>query len=397
MIQQGLLPANFPYLFIDKDSDWKKCSTPIKYQQTTSDDIAFIGYSSGTTGTPKGVAVTHKSAIYSFCHFWKEIWNLPERNQYGYATYLSWDAMGPLLFGATGNIIPDYSDSPRALLNYMHRKGINHSFFTPSLLKSIIQEIPSNEIKKKLARLKILWLGGEILTRDLLKKIYDLLPNITIVNNYGPSECFVVSQGILKKEDANLKQLFSPTGRILPDMQVLLLNKKYKEVNAGETGELFVAGPCLADGYLNNSKMTKEKFLNLNGQIYFKTGDFANYMYDGRLVIEGRSNFIFYRGSSKINLTQVQQIINKFHSFKDCVLLNISEDKNRLVCFFVKENNMKKKADQNYKKILKNKLPKHLIPDQFIELNKIPINKNSQKADYIQLKKIINNCIVNNK
>jgi len=383
-------------ILVDEKIDWDSYERKLDNDfLISSNDVAFVGYSSGTTGVPKGVKVSHKAAIYALSKFWQEVWHLPDIKKFGYSTYLSWDAMSPLMFGATAYIIPDdINHDSLALVNYIMNHKINHTFFTPSLFKNIIQEVPENVLKKSFLNLNVIWVGGEIMTRGLLEEIFNILPEIHLFNNYGPSECFVVAQGPLTKDDIKIDSTICPVGKILPEMNILLLNNKIQETAApGASGELYVAGPCLADGYFNNPKLTKDKFICLHGKTYFKTNDLGHIMPDGRLMVEGRIDFIANINGNSINLLELQNNIKKLLPVADCAVV-YTEDKDKsqhLFCFLVKRPEMPYEIDPaRIKSVLAKFLPEYMIPEKYFELNKIPVDLASQKLSYKQLNRLIN-------
>lgn len=390
------LPASkINKILVDKKADWNSYGCKLNNKNLiSSDDIAFVGYSSGTTGIPKGIKVSHKAAIYALSKFWQEVWHFPNINRFGYTTYLSWDAMSPLMFGAAAHIIPDdINYNSLSLVNYIMNHKINHTFLTPSLFKNIIQEVPEKILKKALLGLDVIWVGGEVMTRGLLEKIFDILPKIHLFNNYGPSECFVVAQGPLTKDDIKTDSTTCPVGKILPEMDVLFLNNKMQQIAPGASGELYVAGPCLADGYLNNPKLTKDKFIRLYGKTYFKTNDLGHIMPDGRLIIEGRIDFIANINGNSINLLELQDNIKSLLPVADCaVIYTEDKDKNQhLFCFLVKRPEMSYGIDPiRIKNILAKVLPEYMIPEKYFELKKIPVDLASQKFSYKQLNKLIN-------
>lgn len=377
-------------ILIDQNIDWRSgdCKLDNNFSMAAN-DTAFIGYSSGTTGMPKGVKVSHKALAYSVSKFWQEVWHIPDIKEFGYATYLSWDAMSPLVFGATGHIIPDNKDNnPLALVEYIRINKINHIFFTPSLLRKLFQEVSEEDLKKSLVDLKVIWLGGEVTTGELVEQSYRILPNVRLINNYGPSECFVVAQGQLNKSDANFS--LCPVGKILPEMEILILDDKMQEITPGLPGELYVAGPCLVEGYLNNIKLTRERFIDIRGKIYYKTGDLANMLADDRLVIQGRADFIVNINNKKVNLIEIQYSIKKLLPIKDCVVVCEKDSAKNpyLVCYFIKASDTKWEADPvNIESVLISVLPKRLIPKKYIELKEIPLSNISQKVNYNQLHK----------
>lgn len=380
-------------LFIEKSGMWDVTHSKDDHLSSmSSSQSAFIGYSSGTTGAPKGIKVSHKAALYAISKFWEEVSSLRNISNFAYATYLSWDAMGPLIFNSTGHIIPNgENEDPAKLVQYMEKYKINQVFFTPSLLKNLLQEIPQRTIRKSLASLTVMWLGGEVVTQDLVKKTLFYLPNVRLINNYGPSECFVVAQGRITKKDASIYSLPCPVGKVLPEMDILIVDKYMEKVDPGKIGELLVSGPCLADGYLNSPELTHQKFISLNSKTYYKTGDLAYIQDDGRLVIQGRANAIVSIDNENVDLVKVQSAIKKFFPLEDCIVIFVDGKltKPELVCFYVEDRKLSSNINQNdIKKTLNSTLPRYMIPKKFIKLSKIPISDISQKVDYQKLYKI---------
>lgn len=379
--------SNSRLIVLDEDTDWNPDNFKLMAVPMSSGETAFIGYSSGTTGIPKGVKVTHLAAVYSMSKFWEEVWHYKNIMDFGYATYLSWDAMSPLLFGATAHIIPEVvSNNLVDLTKYIKQRKINHIFFTPSLLKAIFQEVAIDTVKSDLVGLMVIWIGGEVTTGDLVEEVYDILPTVHLINNYGPSECFVVTQGELTINDAGWA--LCPAGNVLPEMEVLILDQDGRPTPSGLPGELYVSGPCLVEGYLNNPQLTEEKFLEIGGKKYYKTGDLASFIPDGRIIIHGRADFLIKINGRPVNLLEVQHSIISVLPFADCVVVGEEDQKDNkyLVCYYIKTPNSEQQIDvEQAKKMLRPVLEADLIPRKFLELKKMPISNTSKKLNYKKL------------
>jgi len=365
-------------IYVEDNDTWNPDNQPLsKIDSLTQDDAAFIGYTSGTTGIPKGVVVSHLSAVYSMSKFWEEVNEFGDIDIYGYATYLSWDALSPLLFGGTSYIIPDLicQSSPQ-LVNYIFENKINHTFFTPSLIVNILETVDEKEIKEKLSGVRVIWVGGEVVTGDLLKKIKSLLPNTHILNNYGPSECFVVTQGELTANDVTYQ--LCPAGAVLPEMDVKVLDSKMQTVQKYEKGELYVKGPCLATGYVNNTQLTNSKFIDIKGEIYFRTGDIASYTDDGRLIIHGRADYFKNVKGVEVNVLELQQKICQLLSLDYCIFDVDSRNGEEITVLFYPESKM---DAEEMKFILQQALPNGLVPTQYRHITSIPMSPTSQKLD----------------
>ena len=258
-------------LYIDAD-DWQAADNTSREVEASNHSAAIIGYSSGTTGKPKGICVSHRATLYAYSKFWEEVWHLHDKGRFAYTTFITWDALSPLVTGNTGYIVKDeISFDPQRLLDFYAEHKINHTMLTPSLLSCILQTVDVNTLRQKLQWLKVVWVGGEVMTQQLVDQILEAVPHLYLINNYGPAECFVITQGQLQANDPITPSICS-VGRVLARMEVMLCDEAMNPVARGEVGELYATGPCLADGYLNNPTLTKQKFISINEKNFIKLG-----------------------------------------------------------------------------------------------------------------------------
>ena len=200
-VSEQLPISNVPFLEMDQDAVWKTYRSVHDEKVTvTAKNIAILGYSSGTTGKPKGIPVSHRATLYAHAKFWEEVWNLGDIERFAFTTFMAWDAVSPLQMGATGFIVPDnLSGDPKYLAQFIEEHKINHTVLTPSLLSSLLNRLSPDILKKQLKSLNILWVGGEVSTPELVNRTLEILPQLNLINNYGPVECFVIAQGRLRK------------------------------------------------------------------------------------------------------------------------------------------------------------------------------------------------------
>lgn len=275
-----------------EDVRWRFC--PVQKedlaQETDPEEIAIVGYTSGTTGEPKGVAVSHRACLYAYQKFWDEIPEGIEADRFGYVTYFAWDALSPLTSGKTGVFVDGTSeDDATVLVKSLGQQKINQIFLTPTLLRALVAQVNSAEGEDQLRHLKVIWVGGEVLSTTLLRAAMDSFPNAIFINNYGPTECFVVSQGpLLRRQNSHI----AAAGRVLPELRILLLDDEGNNVTSGGAGYLCVSGPALASGYVGRPDLNAMRFKKFEGEIYFLTGDFCSISADGELHVIGRSDFL---------------------------------------------------------------------------------------------------------
>lgn len=375
-------------LYIDADN-WQAADHIIRKTEAGNRSVAIIGYSSGTTGSPKGVPVSHRATIYAYYKFWQEVWHIDEKDRFGYTTFITWDALSPLIMGQTGIIVPDeISFDPRRLLEFISHHKINHTFLTPSLLSSIIQNIDVETLREKLRCLHIVWVGGEVTTQSLVDETLRLMPHLYLINNYGPTECFVITQGRLLANDSATPTICS-VGKVLDGMEVMIVDESRQPVDKGEIGELYATGPCLAEGYLNKPELTKQKFVSINNQIFYKTGDSARYLQDGRLIILGRRDATVKIRSYNVNLLAIEELLRQHWQVSESIVVAYGaegEDK-YLVAYLIRHDSATWEIDpQNLTcsemvSYLRNYLPFYMVPHLYIELKALPIHPISGKLD----------------
>src|SRR5579863_10407802 len=212
----------------------------------TGESLAYIIYTSGSTGLPKGTAVPHRSFRGFMCGV--DYVNFDEKQVLFQHSALSWDAMALELWPALvhgGRCVLHSGETATAddIRHAIQHQGVTTLWLTSALFNSIIVSDPH-----VLTGLKQLMVGGEALSVAHIRDALDLLPEIRIVNGYGPSECTVFTTCYrITPQPQRLSSI--PIGRPIGDRQVFLLDENLALVPAGVAGEIFVGGPAVARGY----------------------------------------------------------------------------------------------------------------------------------------------------
>lgn len=369
------LKIDYNKLYLTNLEDYKENFT---FPKVDPDDNAYIIYTSGSTGKPKGTVQSHNNIInfvYSLNYYFDNA--ILHNDKFLSVTNICFDVsmaeiFTALAFGTNLHLYKDLNTSSISkLAEYIYANNITFSYFPPSMLHSIYEELDKYP---KLALNKIL-VGVEPIKACTLANFYKLNPDIKIVNGYGPSETTICCT--MYKFKNNLpSDTIVPIGTPVGNSKILILDKLKKSVPIGNIGEIYVQGECVGNGYLNNPEKTKLSF-DLQNKLY-KTGDFAKLLPDGTIVFVGRNdNQVKYRGY-RIDLGEIENTIKNIHGIKNCTIIFNNENNNTptLIAFVIMDPS---KIDQEtFRNRLVKKLPHYMVPNQFEFLTEFPLNTNGK-------------------
>lgn len=294
----GHLREHIPKIVYDGEDFTKDLptngETPEVSPLPTDDDLdrlAFVSYSSGTTGLPKGIANPHRAAVMSY-NLRFGVNDLKPGDRVACNVFFVWEILRPLLKGATVIAVPDEASyDPVALVDLLATKKVTETLMTPTLLSTVL--LRHRDIGDRLPLLRALWFNGEVVRTDLCRRAMVALPQTRLLNCYSASETHEIACGdigeILKEYDAPVCPVGPP---ILPEYTYILAESG-ERLGAGVAGELFVGGPMLARGYLNLPETTAKAFIEdpfakRPGALMYRTGDLARLLPSGHLEITGR-------------------------------------------------------------------------------------------------------------
>lgn len=357
------------------------------------DRLAFVSYSSGTTGKPKGIANPHRAPVLSYdLRF--GVQDLQPGDRVACNVFFIWEILRPLLRGATVVAVPDEASyDPAALVDLLASKKITETLMTPTLLATVLARYP--HVATRLPELRTLWLNGEVVTTDLASRSIKALPNTRLLNCYSACETHEIACGDIR-EMIDMDSHYCPVGPPIQPRFTYILNDNDEEVATGESGELVVGGDLLARGYVNLPETTAKafvpnKFDSTPGARMYRTGDLARKLPSGLLEITGRVGaMIKLRGYSVVP-AKVESDICQYLAVSSCAVTAHGEGLDKqLVAYIVPD------ADSRYRptveineagyspaarRVLEPYLAHYMIPALWVSLAALPTHEVSGKVD----------------
>lgn len=340
----------------------------------SADNLAYIMYTSGSTGNPKGVMVKHRNIIRLVKN--NNFITFDKKERILQTGSIVFDACTFEIFGTLLNGFELYIIKKEALLDsqllqdYVINNKITILWLTAPLFNQLCEENPH-----MFRSVKTLLTGGDVLSPKHINMVKVANPNLTVINGYGPTEnttfscCFTID----KKYTNSI-----PIGKPISNSTAYVVSTTGNLNPIGVPGELWVGGDGVAKGYLNNDNLTNEKFIEnpFGTGLVYKTGDLVKWLPNGCIDFIGRiDNQVKIRGF-RVEIGEVNARIATFPSMKECftIVNEIKGEKN--ICSYIVAD---KQIDiHELKQYLKRNLPIYMIPTYFMQLEKLPINTNGK-------------------
>ena len=362
------------------------------------ENLAFIPYSSGTTGKPKGIANPHKAPVLSY--LWRfGVSDYGPGDRVGCSVFFVWEVLRPLLRGGASYVIgDDVIYDPPALVRYLEEHGITEIQMTSSLAEAVL-DASGPDLADRLPDLRTIWVCGEVVTKTLARRLLERLPHARSFNLYSIAETHEVAVTGLAEAVEHADSTYCPVGRPARPERLYILDDKLRRVAEGEPGEVCVGGEMLARGYVDLPEKTAERFVpdpfaGEEGARMYRTGDRGRILPDGHLEILGRADFRVRIRGYNVELGAVEAAIEENIAVRACVVVSEGaegEDK-RLVAYVVPETredhrfagwslDPKTGRSKEIRGVLREALPHYAVPAVYVALDALPIQATSGKVD----------------
>lgn len=352
-------------------------------------DPAYIVFTSGSTGEPKGVCASHR-ALSDYAQALCSTLGFDEHTVFGNQAPLYYDAplkeiLPTVCLGASLIFIPrELFSFPASLCKFIAERGINTLCWAASAL-SLVSSLGALDVVD-MSHLRLVCFGSEVFPYKDYEKWRAACPGARLINLYGPTEatgmsCYYISERKLETSEP------IPIGRPFPNTEILLINERGEACGSGEIGEIYIRGSCLAHGYFADSRATAEVFVQnpLNSaypETVYRTGDLAKYNSHGELVYLGRRDRQIKIMGRRIEPAEIERAACD-HAGVTMAALCVEASGLATELFFTGE------ADEgDLYSFLAGRLPRFMLPRRCRRLSRLPQKENG-KLDRASLELIM--------
>ncbi|MEQ1802722.1 MAG: amino acid adenylation domain-containing protein, partial [Gammaproteobacteria bacterium] len=358
-------------------------SLPAALPDVAADAPAMMLYTSGSTGEPKGVQSTHRSAV-NRCHWMWRAFGFGPGETFALRTSLNfidawWEIFGALGHGAPLQVVPDdVAADPLRLPDFLAATGVTQLVLVPSLLRAILEQLAATGTS--LPALRWCITSGEPLPPELVAGCRRLLPGMTVLNTYGTSEIWDATAFDTRQLAANATRV--PIGRPVANTRVYVVDRAGGILPPGIPGELLVAGPGVGPGYWQRPGLTTEKFTrlavpSLPEERVYRTGDRARFLADGTVECLGRLDAQFKLRGQRIEPAEIEQALCAHPAVAAALVGLTGEGASALTAGIVRTADWALPPGASLARLLRDhleaRLPAWMVPTKWCELPALPL------------------------
>lgn len=366
---------------VDEVSHDKQSSTE-KLPDIKAEQLAYVMYTSGSTGQPKGVMIEHRNVLAMLNGF--EI-VAPHRDPLVGLGLVSigfdvsvWEIFSILCFGGTLHLV-DHPEMVSDLARYLCDRHITSAYLPPLLLSDFVRELKELDCKPDLDRLLV---GVEPITQNTLQQFLQVIPDLRVINAYGPTETAICAT-FYPFKGAKEPERRTPIGKAIQDYVIHLVDDQFKEVSQGDEGEMLIGGAGLGRGYFGDPQLTASKFIpdpfSEGKQRCFRTGDFARRLPDGDIEFIGRKDQQIKVSGYRVELGEIEVGLRHYPLIKQAVVvLKRNAQRGRRILAYYTTSDGQSLDEADLREFLRSRLPAYMQPNALIHMKSFPLTANGK-------------------
>ncbi|MFF4083541.1 amino acid adenylation domain-containing protein [Streptomyces sp. NPDC001777] len=339
------------------------------------DQLAYLMFTSGSTGEPKGVAVTHRNVVNLVSD---ESWGESAAQRFLFHAPHAWDAATmewwvPLLRGGSVVVAPPGRLDLARLRELIVRERITGLWLSAGLFRLLAQEDPAC-----LAGVHEVRAGGDVVSATAVRRVLEACPRTLVINGYGPTETTVLTAGHPMRSGDPVPDSV-PIGRPWGGSRLYVLDGRLRPAPAGVTGELYVSGAGVARGYHDDAVLSSVRFVadpyGPAGARMYRTGDLVSWRADGTLEFVGRGDSQVKLRGFRVEPAEVETALSALPGI-GTALVTLREDRpgdRRLVAYVTARPGAGTPAPAQLSAALARTLPAHMVPSAFVTLDTVPL------------------------
>ncbi len=376
------------------DAAWPEvmadCAPAPLLPNRTAEDLAYVLFTSGSTGQPKGVMLSHANAFtfLDWCHETLGPWRTDDR----FASHAPFhfdlsvfDLFASCRNAATLVLIGEVlGRDPIGLADFLGRKRISVWYSSPSILSMLTQH---NRLERRdIDPPRLVLFAGEVFPIAALRRLRSIWPRAAMWNLYGPTETNVCTAYPIPAAIPQDQTEAFPIGRVCKPLRARVVDEAGRDVATGHLGELIVAGPGVMRGYFGQHELTRDAFFVDNGGTrWYRTGDVVHDAGDGCFHFHGRRDRMVKKRGYRIELGEIESALYRHDGVDRAGVVAQSGEEGVSITAFVALKPSQRKSIIAMKRHCTQYLPNYMIPDQITFLDQLPATS-TDKVDYQSLK-----------
>ncbi|MDQ3286825.1 MAG: amino acid adenylation domain-containing protein, partial [Pseudomonadota bacterium] len=343
------------------------------------DQLAYVMFTSGSTGLPKGILTTHRAVVRLVIG--AGYVQLDASRRILQAAPLSFDAStfeiwGALLHGGACVLHPDHVPNGTELGGLIRRHRVDTAWLTSALFNQLV-----DDDLQCLEGLRQLLVGGDVVSAEHVRRVYEAMPEVRMINGYGPTEsttfaaCFAIPRSLVASGSTSI-----PIGHPIANTRLYVLDGECQPVPVGVSGELYIGGIGLARGYLGRADLTAERFVpdpwsEQPGERLYRSGDIARFRADGAIEYLGRTDHQVKLRGFRIELGEVEAALTQLPGVHEAVVVVRGEGAAKVLLGYVTGEGLEAAV---LKAGLESRLPGYMVPSALKVLDALPLTPNGK-------------------